>query len=61
MKVLVMGAGVVGVATAYYLAKGGASVTVVDRRSGAALETSFANGGQIRPTMSRPGLLRGRR
>src|SRR5512132_452383 len=47
MKVLVMGAGVVGVATAYYLAKGGASVTVVDRRSGAALETSFANGGQI--------------
>jgi D-amino-acid dehydrogenase len=47
MKVLVMGAGVIGVATAYYLAQGGASVTVVDRRSGAALETSFANGGQI--------------
>ena len=47
MKVLVMGAGVVGVATAYYLAKGGASVTVIDRQPGAALETSFANGGQI--------------
>src|SRR5512144_1816329 len=47
MKVLVMGAGVVGVATAYYLAKAGAAVSVVDRQPGAALETSFANGGQI--------------
>jgi D-amino-acid dehydrogenase len=54
MKVLVMGAGVVGVATAYYLAKGGASVTVVDRRPGAALETSFANGGQISANHATP-------
>jgi D-amino-acid dehydrogenase len=54
MKVLVMGAGVVGVATAYYLAKGGASVTVVDRRLGAALETSFANGGQISANHATP-------
>ena len=47
MKVAVLGAGVVGVTTAYFLAKGGASVIVVDRQPGAALETSFANGGQI--------------
>lgn len=45
--VVVLGAGVVGVATAYYLARGGASVTVIDRQPGVALETSFANGGQI--------------
>ena len=47
MRVAVLGAGVVGVATAYYLARGGAAVTVVDRQQGPALETSFANGGQI--------------
>ena len=47
MKVAVLGAGVIGVTTAYFLAKGGASVTVVDRQPGPALETSFANGGQI--------------
>ena len=47
MKVAVLGGGVIGVATAYYLAKGGASVTLVDRQPGPALETSFANGGQI--------------
>ncbi len=47
MKVAVLGAGVIGVTTAYFLAKGGASVTVVDRQPGPALETSLANGGQI--------------
>ncbi len=47
MRVLVMGAGVIGVATAYYLARAGQQVTVLDRRPGAGLETSFANGGQI--------------
>lgn len=47
VKVIVLGAGVVGVSTAYYLAKAGHQVTVVDRQSGAGLETSFANGGQI--------------
>ena len=47
MKVAVLGGGVIGVTTAYFLAKGGASVTVVDRQPGPALETSFANGGQI--------------
>jgi D-amino-acid dehydrogenase len=47
VKIIVLGAGVVGVAGAWYLAKAGHEVTVVERREGAALETSFANGGQI--------------
>jgi D-amino-acid dehydrogenase len=47
MKVLVLGAGVIGTSTAWYLAQLGHDVTVVERREGAGLETSFANGGQI--------------
>ncbi|MDA0240090.1 MAG: FAD-dependent oxidoreductase, partial [Proteobacteria bacterium] len=47
VHVIVLGAGVVGVSTAYYLAKAGHKVTVVDRQPSAGLETSFANGGQI--------------
>ena len=47
MKVLILGAGVIGTSTAWYLAQLGHEVTVVDRREGAGLETSFANGGQI--------------
>ncbi len=47
MRVLVLGAGVIGISTAWYLSKLGHEVTVVDRREGAGLETSFANGGQI--------------
>lgn len=47
MKVLVLGAGVVGATTAYWLARDGHEVVVVDRRDGVGLETSFANGGQI--------------
>ena len=47
MKVLVLGAGLIGTSTAWYLALQGHDVTVVDRREGAGLETSFANGGQI--------------
>lgn len=47
MKVVVLGAGVVGVTTAYELAKDGHDVTVIDRCEGAALETSHANGGQL--------------
>lgn len=47
MKILVLGAGVVGVTSAWFLAKAGHEVTVVDRQTGAGLETSFANGGQI--------------
>jgi D-amino-acid dehydrogenase len=47
MKALVLGAGVIGTATAWYLSKRGHEVTVIDRRAGPGLETSFANGGQI--------------
>lgn len=47
MRVAVLGAGVVGVTTAWYLARDGHEVTVVDRQPGPALETSFANGSQI--------------
>lgn len=54
MKVLVLGGGVIGVASAYFLAKAGHEVTVVDRQSGPALETSFANAGEVSPGYSAP-------
>lgn len=54
MKVLVLGGGVVGISSAYYLAKAGCEVTVIERQSGPALETSFANAGQISPGYSAP-------
>jgi D-amino-acid dehydrogenase len=47
VKVLVLGAGVIGTTTAWFLREQGHDVTVVERHSAAALETSFANGGQI--------------
>ncbi len=47
MKVLVLGAGVIGVASAWYLSCAGHDVTVVERREGPGLETTYANGGQI--------------
>src|SRR2546423_1639954 len=47
MKVLVLGAGVIGTCTAWYLTQNGHEVTVVDRRDAPGMETSFANGGQI--------------
>ncbi|MRD72136.1 FAD-dependent oxidoreductase [Rhodocyclus tenuis] len=54
MKVLVLGAGVVGVTSAWYLAEAGHDVTVVDRQAAAGLETSFANGGQISVSHAEP-------
>lgn len=54
MRVLVLGSGVIGVTTAYYLAKAGHDVTVIDRQPGPALETSFANAGQISPGYASP-------
>ncbi|MBF0130771.1 MAG: FAD-dependent oxidoreductase, partial [Alphaproteobacteria bacterium] len=54
MKVIVMGAGVVGVGAAYRLARDGHEVTVIDRRPGPGLETSFANGGQISASHAEP-------
>ena len=54
MKVIVMGAGVIGVTTAYYLAKSGCEVSVIDRQPGAGLETRFANAGEISPGYASP-------
>ncbi len=54
MRVLVLGSGVIGVTTAYYLALKGFSVTVIDRQPAVGLETSFANAGQISPGYSAP-------
>ena len=47
MHVIVLGAGVVGTATAYYLNKLGHQVTVIDRTQGVADETSYGNAGQL--------------
>jgi len=52
--VAVLGGGVIGVATAWYLAQDGRRVTLIERREAAALETSFANAGLIAPGMSDP-------
>jgi D-amino-acid dehydrogenase len=60
VKTIVIGAGVIGTATAYFLHKQGDEVIVVDRQDGAALETSFANGSIIHASevepWSRPGM-----
>ena len=58
MRVLVLGAGVIGVTSAWYLAKAGHEVTLIDRHDAAGEETSFANGGQISVShlRVRPGL-----
>ncbi|MFZ2988392.1 D-amino acid dehydrogenase [Ideonella sp.] len=54
MKVIVMGAGVIGVSTAWYLSQAGHEVTVLERNAGAARETSFGNGGQISVSHAEP-------
>lgn len=54
MKVIVLGAGVIGVTTAYYLARRGAEVLVIDRQRGPGLETSFANAGELSYGMTSP-------
>ena len=54
MRVLVLGSGVIGTASAYYLARAGFEVVVVDRQDGPALETSFANAGQVSPGYASP-------
>lgn len=54
MTTLVLGAGVIGVTSAYYLAKAGHKVVVIERQPGPALETSFANGGQISACHTEP-------
>ncbi len=52
--IAVLGAGVVGVTTAWYLRKAGYKVTVIERESAAAMQTSFANGGQISVSHATP-------
>ncbi|MBL8289752.1 MAG: D-amino acid dehydrogenase [Rubrivivax sp.] len=54
MKVLVLGSGVVGTSIAWYLARAGHEVTVVERQPGPALETSYANAGEVSPGYSAP-------
>jgi len=54
MKVIVVGSGIVGVASAWYLNRAGHEVTVLERRDGPALETSFANAGQVSWTYAAP-------
>ncbi len=54
MRVMVLGSGVIGTSVAYYLARAGHEVTVVDRQAGPALETSYANAGEVSPGYSAP-------
>jgi D-amino-acid dehydrogenase len=54
MKVIVLGGGVIGVAAAYQLALAGHEVVVLERQAGPALETSFANAGEVSPGYSAP-------
>ncbi len=54
MKVVVLGAGLLGVTSAYYLQQLGHEVTVLDRQAAPAAETSFANGGQISVSHAEP-------
>ncbi|WP_159981950.1 MULTISPECIES: D-amino acid dehydrogenase [unclassified Novosphingobium] len=54
MKIAILGSGVIGVTSAWYLAQAGHEVVVVDRQSGPALETSFANAGEISPGYASP-------
>ena len=54
MRVLILGSGLAGITSAYYLRKLGCDVTVVDRAAGAGRETSFANGSMITPSLADP-------
>lgn len=54
MRILILGAGVIGVSSAYYLARSGHEVTVLERRSAPGLETSYANAGEVSPGYAAP-------
>lgn len=54
MKVVVIGAGLIGLTAAYFLRKRGHDVTVIERQTGPGLETSFANGSLLTPSMPEP-------
>ncbi|MFC3190767.1 FAD-dependent oxidoreductase [Pseudocitrobacter faecalis] len=55
MHVVILGSGVVGVTSAWYLSQAGHQVTVIDREAGPAMETSAGNAGQISPVTRHPG------
>ncbi len=54
MRIVVIGAGLLGISSAYFLSQSDNEIIVIDRRSGAGLETSFANGGMLHPSQSSP-------
>ncbi|MGE5652360.1 MAG: D-amino acid dehydrogenase, partial [Bacillota bacterium] len=54
MKIIVLGGGVIGTTSAYYLSQAGHDVTVLDRQPGTGLETSYANAGEVSPGYSAP-------
>ncbi|MCX7299619.1 MAG: D-amino acid dehydrogenase [Rhodobacterales bacterium] len=54
MKIVILGAGVIGVTSAWYLSQAGHQVTVIDRQPAPARETSFANAGEVSPGYSAP-------
>jgi len=54
MRVAILGGGVIGVTAAWYLARAGAAVEVIERQPGVGLETSFANAGEISPGYASP-------
>lgn len=54
MKITIIGAGVIGISTAFFLSQQGHEITVIESASGAGLETSFANGGLLTPSLSDP-------
>lgn len=54
MKIAILGGGVIGVTSAWYLAQAGHEVTLIERQDGPALETSFGNAGEISPGYASP-------
>ena len=54
MRIVIIGAGIIGATTAYYLSREGHEVTVVERQPEPGMETSFANGGLVTPSMADP-------
>ena len=54
MKIIVLGAGILGISSAWFLRRDGHDVTVIDRQPGAGLETSYANGSQISVSYAEP-------
>ena len=54
MKIIILGAGISGISSAWYLAQAGHEVSVIDRAAGPALETSYANAGQLSYSYTTP-------